>query len=208
MTKTSAPVKAPALPYTFKANLSEYRRRMGVMRIILAFIISLALYFRFGLIVWIISVICITFFLIVLFYLLSTRTITLKSDSLVYRNGLGKRRTVLFESIESAKVFLNYYEPTFGIFPRISIGMKKGAPISIVSTFWTLVDMERTLVVLKDKKVLVEYYEEPVSYPALAKQFPSYVTYIERHPIQLTFIILGVILVIAVAIALWNTFGE
>lgn len=61
-----------------------------------------------------------------------------------------------------------------------------------------LEDMENILTLLKKQKVPVEYYEDTVTYSHIRGQFPSHTTYVERHPVLLTFIVIGVIVAAAV----------
>jgi len=196
--------KTPPLPYSYKANLAEYRRRIGAVRIILALLVSLVLIYQYGVLGWIITAVALTLGLVGFFYLLSTRTITLTAEGLEYRNAFGRRRTVNYTSIESTKVFMNYYEPFSGVFPRIVIGFKKAPSINLLATYWTVEDLERTLSTLSSKGVAVEYYEDVVTYTTIAKQFPRYALYIERHPVQLSFIIIGAIALLAMGIAVYR----
>lgn len=202
------PVKAPALPYTFFANLSMYRKRLGVWRIILAFAVSLILFFRFGLIVWLISLAAIILIIGVILFALKKRSITVDADGIEYKNMFGQRNRITYSEIESVKVFINFYDPAFGTTPRVSIA-KKGdtsAPIVLVGMYWGLEDLDKLLAVVKDKNVKAEYYDDMAAYGDVAKAFPSYATYLERHTGRVALIATGAMLVVVTAIALLITF--
>ena len=80
-------------------------------------------------------------------------------------------------------MFANYYETSFGVVPRISIGRKSGkSPLTLSGLYWQAAELDKVISVLKDKKVEAEYYEDLVNYAMIAKQFPAYATYVERHP--------------------------
>jgi len=201
------PIVAPALPYSFKSNLTEYRKRLGVGRIALAFVLTFIFWLRFGPVVWILSVIGLTILIVGILYLLSLRRATITPEGISYRGGLGRTRTVRFDEIEGTKVFLGYYEPSFGLAPRVVVAQKNGTPIVFSGLSWVPEDLDKLLAVLKDKNVTIEYYEDVVTYAMIAKQFPTYTTYVERHPfVVATWSVIG-ILIVCVAIALWMTLG-
>lgn len=189
----------PTTPYTIHASLKDYTRRLGPGRIILAIAISLIILVRFGLFAWIISVIGIALLITLILFLLSKRQLAVTKDGIVYRSFIGRRYTLSFDQLEGVKVFVNYFEPTFGITPRVSIAQKTGkAPIILVGLFWALEDMEQMLTLLKEKKVPVEYYDDTVTYSLIRGQFPSHTTYVERHPVVIATIV--VIAIIAAAV--------
>lgn len=202
------PVKAPPLPYTFKASLKEYGRRLNKINIIIAIVFLSFFVIRFGVIVGGMSAVGFVLVIFGILSILSTRTITINPDGIKYRNGLGKVRTIHYEEIEGAKVFLNYVEANFGALPRVIIGVKNGAPLSLVAAYWQLEDLEKLLAVLRDKQVTTEYFEQPATYGMIAKQFPTYASYIERYPGRIAAITCGVILLLAVAIALFVAFVD
>lgn len=197
------PIKAPALPYTIKANLVEYRRRIGLWRVILSFALTFLFFVKFGFVVWLLSVIGLTVLIAVILWRLGRRSIIISPDGIEYVNGIGRRTKMTFSDIEGAKVFINYYEPSFGVVPRVSIGRKSGkSPISLMGLFWPAIELDKLIAVLNDKKVKVEYYEDVANYGMIAKQFPAYATYVERHPYKLATIIVIAILVAIVAIVI------
>ncbi len=195
------PVKAPALPYEFKASFKEYSKRINKGAIIAAIVLSSFFFIKFGALVGVLSVAGRIVLIGLILFLLTHRSITLKPEGIDYRNGLGKVRTIHYQDIEGVKVFLNYVEPSFGAFPRILIGVRDGAPLSVLAVYWPLDELEKLLAVLRDKTTEAEYYDQPVAYGTIAKQFPTYVPYIERHPGRVAAITTVAILVLAAAIA-------
>lgn len=204
-----APVPAPTLPYEFKASLGEYRKRLGVARIVLAFALTLIFWFRFGPIVWIISVIGIAALIMVILYFLAARRLTMNADSLVFTGSFGKKRTVRYDELEGAKVFINYIEAGFGVTPRVAIAVKGGEPLVFSGLFWSVDELDKLLAVLRDKNVPTEYYADMATVQAVGKQFPAYATYAEKHTVLLaTLITVGIIILLAVGIGLWVAFIE
>ena len=204
-----APIPAPPLPYSFKANLSEYRKRLGVFRIVLAFALTLTFWFRFGPIVWIISVIGIALLIFIILYFMSARRMTVNADSLVFTGAFGKKRTVRYDELEGVKVFVNYIEAGFGVTPRVAIAVKGGAPLVFNGLYWSVDDLDKLLAVLRDKSIPTEYFADLATYQAIGKQFPNYATYIEKHTWLLaTLITVGIIVVLTIGIALWIAFVE
>lgn len=204
----SEPVVAPALPYTLHASLKEYRRRLGVVRILAALAITAFFYFRFGFVVWVLSVIGLAVLIIGILLILSKRTVTVSTEGVEFKNAFGKRRLVRYDEIDGVKVFVNYYEPSFGMIPRVSIAIKGDKPpIVLVGMYWPVDELDKLLAVLRDKNVPTDYYAEPATYSAIAAEFPSYATFTERHPGQVVMIILPILLVVIVGIALLVTFA-
>lgn len=207
-TEPVEPVVAPTLPYTLHANLKEYRRRLGIGRILLALALTAFFYFRFGLLVWILSVIGLTLVIVAILVILSKRTVTVSQEGVEFKNAFGKRRSVQFSEIEGVKVFVNYYEPSFGMIPRVSIAVRGDKPpIVLVGMYWPVDELDKLLAVLRDKKVQTDYYADPATYSVIAKEFPNYATYMERHLGRVVMIILPIILAVVVAIALAITFS-
>lgn len=203
------PVQAPALPYSFKATLKEYRKRIGIWRIGLALIISIFFWVKFGPVVWILSVLGIAAAIIGYFYLVSRSRVTLTNEGIEYHSGFGRTQIVPYGELEGAKVFINFLDAGFGIAPRVSVAQKGATPnpINLNSLYWSVDDMDRLIAVLNDKKVTVEYYEDIVQYQVIAKQFPNYATYIERHTGFVALMTVIAIVVIVAAISFWVAFS-
>ncbi len=201
-----APVIPPALPYTIKAHLGEYRRRLGVGRIILALALTAILYFRFGFWVWLFSAIAIVLIIFVILWVLGRRTLVLSDADIQHIGGFSARRTLSYSNIESAKVFLSYVEPTFGVAPRVTIAEKNSkTPLTLSALYWPVEEIDKLMAVLQEKKVKVEYYDQPVNSAMIVKEFPIYTSYIERHPFKIAAIATVAIIVVAVAIAVLIT---
>lgn len=196
------PVAAPPLPYMLRANLHEYLRRLGLWRIFLGLGLTVIFFFKLGFLGWLLSVVGITLIIVIILWFLGKRTLEVTSSELIYRNALGKARTVAFTEIEGVKVFVNYYEPTFGVAPRVSIGLKKGEPLSLYALYWPIDDLDKLLAVLRDKSIDTEYYADPATYAMIAQQFPKYATLIERHPWRIAWaVVFGIVVVVTVLVA-------
>lgn len=202
----AAPIVAPALPYTLKANLQEYRRRLGVWRILLALGITVFFFYKFGFIGWLISVVAIGALIGIILWFLVRRSLEITQGELAYKNAFGKIRKIRFSDIEGVKVFVNYYEPAFGVAPRVSIAPVQGEPISLYSLYWPIDELDKLLAVLRDAKINTEYYADVASYSMISAQFPKYATYVERHPWGIAWAIVGAIVLGVTAFVLADHF--
>lgn len=190
------PIAAPPLPYMLRANLREYRKRLGLWRILLALGLTVIFFYKLGFLGWLVSVAGIALIIVIILWFLGKRTLEVTNSELIYRNALGKARNVAYTDIEGVKVFVNYYEPTFGVAPRVTIGLKQGEPLSLYALYWPIDELDKLLAVLRDKSVSTEYYADPATYTMIAQQFPKYATLIERHPWRIAWVIVGAIVVI------------
>ena len=197
---TNTRTQAPPLPYTIKATLVEYRRRLGVWRIVLAIALTFIIYLRFGFTAWLISVAVIAVIIGGILWFLGRRSLIMTPGGIEYENCFGKRTKIAYSDIDGVKVFANYYETSFGVVPRISIGRKSGkSPLTLSGLYWQAAELDKVIAVLKDKKVEAEYYEDLVNYAMIAKQFPAYATYVERHPYKLaTIIVIGILVLVTI----------
>ncbi len=208
LAQSTEPVIAPSLPYALHANLKEYRRRLGVVRILAALALTSLFYFKFGFAVWLLSVAGLAFIIVAILYILSKRTVIASAEGVEFKNAFGKRRLVKYSEVEGVKVFVNYYEPSFGMIPRVSIAVKGGKPpIVLVGMYWPVDELDKLLAVLRDKKVKTDYYADPATYGDIATEFPSYATYLERHPGRIALILSAIIIVVVAGIALAITFA-
>ncbi len=189
----------PTLPFTLKASLAEYRKRLGIVRFIVAFILFVVIFLRFGHIVGIISAVLISLTIFMTLLALGRRTVTLNESDIEYKNAFGVVKKIAYQDISTVKVFLAYVEPSFGHAPRVIIGSKLGKPFFSFSTiFWSPTDIDLLLATAEQKKVTIETYADPAVSTAVAKQFPDYVGIYEKHPYWIAF---GIVLLILVAVA-------
>jgi hypothetical protein len=203
----SNPLPPPsALPYTFKANLAEYRRRLGIWRFILAFGLTFIIFLRFGVLAWALTVVLITAVILTVMYLLSRRSLTLTKTHIEFTNSFGKVKKLEYHDIQSFRIFVNYVEPSFGLTPRIIIATDKRPFVSLVGMYWNLEDLDRLLSTIKDKKIDTEYFEDFAYSAQIAKQFPHSVPVYERHPYWIAFgIVILLLVVISVGVLLSMT---
>jgi len=200
---TPQPIQAPPLPYTFKADISQLRKQVGVWRFVIAFILTFVFLIKYGLVVVIVGFVVLALIIFVSFYIPAARSITLTKEALEYRSAFGKVRTVSFADIESAKVFLAFFMENVGTSPRILIGLKNGgAALTVNSAFWRMEDLDKLLAVFRDTQVTVEYYDTPVTYQEIAQQFPTYVSAPERNsrPIILFAVIGTIVFIVGLAV--------
>lgn len=198
-------VQAPALPYTFEANLKQYFRKLGVFRIVLAFALTLLLYARFGLWVWLGTLALIVAIIAMTLFFLGRRRMIITNEGIEYYNPFGHVRKFTYGEIETVKVFVNFIEPSFGAMPRVSIGMHADgvAPIVLSGMYWPLEGLDKLLAVFNDRKVIVESSTDPVMTKQIVTHFPKYATYAERHTVMLaTVITLGILVVIAAIVTI------
>lgn len=200
-TVPTEPIKAPDLPYTFKASLAGYWQRIGKMRLVIAGLITFIFWFRWGPVVWLVSVIFLAIVIFTILYALSSRRVTLREDGFDYGGKFSRSRTIRYDQLEGAKVFINFYDAAFGMAPRVSLAVKEGSPINLTAIYWPLDELDKLIATLKQKNVPVEYYEDAVSYSAVAKQFPHYASYVERHTGFVALVSVIAILVVAGVIA-------
>ena len=83
---TNTRTQAPPLPYTIKATLVEYRRRLGVWRIVLAIALTFIIYLRFGFTAWLISVAVIAVIIGGILWFLGRRSLIMTPDGIEYEN--------------------------------------------------------------------------------------------------------------------------
>ena len=193
------PVVAPALPYTVRANLREYRRRLGVLPIGLAVIILGVVFGRFGIWAGVGITIATAGLIAGILAVLGKRALMVRKTGLELRVPLRRIRQVALQDIEDVKVFMNYIEGTFGPVPRVSIAVRGQGPLILNSLYWPLEDLDNLLAILRDKNIKIEYYADPANYTLIAKQFPTHATLLERHPWRIAW---GVVLAIAVLVTL------
>lgn len=188
----------PKFPYTFKANLSEYRRRLGLWRIVLAVSLTLIIFFRFGLVAWLVTVVGLAILIGTGIFLISRRSITLTEKEIRYVTMFGSTKTLPYSQIENPRAFMQFFDPGFGIMPRIIIGTKAKKPfLALTPLFWKPEDLDRMLIAFDSKGIQFEYFEDVADSAAITKQFPESLTYIEKHPYRIAFVIVILIIVLA-----------
>lgn len=192
---------APSLPFHIKADLSGYRQRLGVFRIVLAIALTGIIFFRFGWLAWVISVVVIGLTIFIVMFALSRRSVTLNADSIQVHSAFGRTTTVSYADLAGAKVFLGYIEAGFGHAPRIVVGKNNNKPLLSMNTlYWNVNDIDLLQATLQSKNVALETYVDPVLSATVAKQFPGYVSYFERHPYLVA---VGIVFALLIAITVF-----
>ena len=194
----------PLLPFTIKADLSEYRKRVGVWRVLIAVIFLAIVFFRFGPIAGTISVVTVGLTIAIILFVLSRRSIVLDVNEVKIYGFFGKTKEFKYEDISSVKVFLAYIEPAFGHTPRIIAGKKGGgAFFTLLTLYWKSTDIDLLLATMNAKSVANETYTEPAVSAMVAKQFPDYVAAYEKHPYLIAFgIVIAIVVIVTIFVIL------
>lgn len=199
-TENETPLKAPALPFKMKANLAEYRRRIGIGLVLVGVALSLIVYVRSGVIAWLCVLAASALLITVIMYMISRRTITATDTGVEHVNMFGIRHFLLYSDVKSVKVFLEHVEANFGSAPKVIIGKKNGKPFTSMSgIIWKPEEIDLLLAALANKDVVVEYYDGAVTSLSIAKQFPEFATPYEKHPYMWSFAIAFAILIAVAA---------
>lgn len=199
------PVAPPTLPYTLHASLSQYRRGVGVVPVILALIISIAAGVRLGPLGVVIFPLGMVVLIGGILLFLGKRTVTMTSDAIEYRLPIGAPRRLALSEVEGVKVFLTFVEGVLSPVPRVSIaqkGLKK--PITLTGRYWPLEELEKLLAAMSDKKIRVEYYADPANSAMIAEQLPTYASLIERHPWWIAWgVVFGIVIVVTIFVLIF-----
>jgi hypothetical protein len=174
---------APALPFTVKADTKQYLKSLGPARIILALGITIIFWVRLGPLGWLISVVSIAALIIFIIFMLTRREITVNNEGVHYKNSFGATKSTKFEEIEAVQILDNYFDPGFGVMPRILVGKKSGGvAFSIIGIFWPYEGMTKLLSAFKAKNVVLNFYIDQIQSTQVAKEFPKLVPFYEQHP--------------------------
>lgn len=189
---------APQLPFQMKANLSEYRRRLGALRFVVAIILLSLVYFRFGVIGGAITTSIVVLVVAIILTVQSKRALIATKDGIVYTGAFGKKTSFRYDEISTVKVFLGYIETGFGPAPRIIVGKSGGGFYFTMTTlYWKVEEIDLLLAIIQDKQIVIETYETPADSAMISKQFPDHVAAFERHPYWMA---TGIVLLILVAV--------
>lgn len=196
MEPTSELPQAPKLPLRIKANLKEYYGRVGAWRVTLALVIILVVFFRFGPLVWLAVIAATALLVFGILFMLSRRAVTFNEDSIQVHSAFGTTKTVSYKDVNGVKVFMGYIEAGFGHSPRLIVGLKNNKPLfSMTTLYWDAKDIDLVQATFQSKGIKVEAYEDVVVSATIAKEFPGYVAYYERHPYILAALIVAAIVV-------------
>lgn len=194
---------APALPFTIDADAVKYRQSIGTTRIVVALGITIIFWVRLGPLGWLISVVSIAALIWLIIFLITRRSITIDGQGVHYKGSFGAKKSIHFDEIKSVEVFDNYIDPGFGAMPRIIIAPKSGGYFfSIAGIFWPNESMAQLLSSLRDNKVALNFYTEPIVSAGISKQFPQLVPFYERHPYLVAVIASAVLFAVIIAAVL------
>lgn len=199
--------QVPALPYTIRANLKMYRKRLGVLPVVIAIVLLGIIVLRLGLSGGGLLAGAVIALIVGTLLMLGRRTLTIANDGLTLKVPLIGTRKVSFDQIDDMKIFVNYVEGTFGAFPRVSIAIKQGKPFIFSSLYWPLEELDKLLAVINEKNIDAQYYPDPANFSMIAKQFPSHATLIERHPQAFAwYMVLGIVVVVFAGVLIFKGF--
>lgn len=183
-----------------KVSLSHYLSRLGAPRFIFAAVL-LAAYSAAkpaqGLVAAAVVIVVLGLF----FFHISRQKIEVTLANVTLRGGFTRQRTI--ERASLAGFYLTQYvEPGFGVFKRLILrDSNTGVKISLVGIYWDAETIDRVYKVLK--KNSVEAISEPLTSAMVAKQFPVFVSYMERHPFKVAWMIIGgVVVLVAILVAI------
>lgn len=187
---------APPLPFTMKANLKEYRRRVGVVRIVIAAALTMLIWLRFGYIAGAISTVVIVATIIITLSLLYRRSLVVSDESLTLKTPFGRHKTLAWSDLGKVHIFAQYLDEGFGIMPRVIVSDKNGNGfVSFTSLYWNVDDLNLLLATFKKRNIEVEWYADLARSVAIRKTLPKLLPYYERHPFVIAFGIVGLLLV-------------
>lgn len=183
----------------FRVNFKAYLARLGAGRFILAAII-IAVYFFAQPAQGIFVLAGVVLGLGVAFYHLTQRRVIIGDTAVIAVGGLAKKQTITRASLE-AHYFTRFSETNFGIFERILLrDAQTGARISINGLYWDAKELAEIRKLLQQKNTIATH-SDIVASADLAKQYPQYLSYIERHPYKSASLIVLAVVVAAIAFA-------
>lgn len=201
------PSKVPALPYTVRPDLSVYRRWFGPVRYVLAGLLLIFLFIRFGWAIGLISTVVIAAVVFSVRFIVTRRSIEVTKSGLTYKNAFGKARTTSYGDIEAVRVFQQYSYYGTALLPRVIISTKTDESfLSVLLLTWNATYAGYMILTLEENKAPIELYDQVVTNATIRKQFPGILLWHERHPVLFnTSFTIGTILVV-VGIALGIVF--
>ena len=196
------------IPFIVKGNMREYRKRLGLVRPIIAALIPFYLFFRFGFETWLFTVIFLVALISLGVFLIRRRQLEFTETGIIYRDVLNRKTSVAYSEIESAKLFSKFFDAAFGETVRLTIADKAHKKlISLQAFYFNREDILKASALLQAKNVTVEKIEADLSYRDVANQYPAYATYIERKTGLVAVVASIVVVVLVVVVALLITFN-
>lgn len=187
---------APSLPFTMKANFTEYRRRVGVVRIVIAAALIMLIWLRFGYLAGAISTVVIVATITITLSVLYRRSFTVSDTSLLLKTSFGRSKELAWANLGKVHIFAQYLDEGFGVMPRVIISDKNGNGFaSFTSLYWSVDEMNLLLASLKKRDVEVEWYADVARSSAIKKTLPKLLPYYEQHPFIIAIGIVGLLLV-------------
>lgn len=195
--------EAPPLPFTVRADLTVYRQRFGILRIVVLVALIILVFFWLGVET---TLICLAAVAIILgggFIGLKSRRIVFTAPMVEYRNWYGRTITLGADDIESVIVFTNFYDANFGQVPRVSIARRTSkSSISMNGLYWPVDRLLSGLAVMDDNGIKAKSFDERVDFFGIRKRLPRHTSFLERNFVKVGFAIafFGVIVPVTVAL--------
>ena len=186
-------------PIILKNSLKAYFARLGVMRFIVALlIIGVYTYARpmYGVVIFV----CVAVVLGLVFWHIAHRKTIVSDDAITSMGGLARKKVIRRSNLQGV-LLAHYVEPGFGVTKRLLLRDKQsGARIS-VGEFYGATAAIDTLQKTLPPEAIAEH-ADPIVIAGVAKQFPEYCSYAERHPYLLAMmIVVGTLIVIVIIVA-------
>ncbi|MBN9398451.1 hypothetical protein BGO18_00200 [Candidatus Saccharibacteria bacterium 47-87] len=200
-------IKAPALPYTVHPDLSVSYRWFGLVRYVLAALLMVFLFIRFGWVIGLLSTVVIGVIVFLVWFISTHRSIEVTKNGLTYKNAFGKTRTTSYGDIEVVRIFQQYSYYGTALLPRVIISTKTNKSfLSVLLLTWDAKYAGYMTLTLEEKKVPIELYDQVATNATIRKQFPGILLWHERHPVLFNMSLTLGVIILVVGIALGIVF--
>lgn len=194
---------APSAPFTVSADLTGYRQRFGIVRILVLVGVIAFGFFWLGVATTLICLVVASAVLAAGFIGLKSSRIVFTGSGVEYRNWYGRTVTLGRDEIEGVIVFSGFYDANFGLIPRISIArLASKASISLNGLYWPADQLISGVSVMGDNGISVKQCDDRLSFVGVAKKFPKHSTFLERNWVKVGVVIAFFGVIVPVAIAL------
>lgn len=194
---------APSAPFTVSADLTVYRQRFGIVRILVLVGVIAFGFFWLGVATTLICLVVASALLAAGFIGIKNSRIVFTGSGVEYHNWYGRTVTLGRDDIEGVIVFSDFYDVTFGLIPRISIArLRSKASISLNGLYWPVDQLMSGVSVMDDNGISVKQCNDRLDFIGVAKKFPKHSTFLERNWVKVGFVIAFFGIIVPAAIAL------
>ena len=187
-------------PTIITANIKTYLAHLGIVRFLIAGSI-VAMYCYANPSYGALMATAVVLVLAGVFYHVARRKVAITERDITARGGLLPKKTIQCASLKGVYV-PTYVEPNFGQFQRLLLRDEQtGAKISLNGLYWGDEAVAAAYQALPAKQVAKQ--KEQLASVHIAKQFPEYLSYGERHPYKTAgMIVAGIVVAVTVVVAL------